>query len=164
MAEIKAEEMSHDEHLLVPEETASTQSLPAKRRLASLDIFRGLTVAVSFFSLLVRISNLDIWTCTENFRLVSGAVDDPRGWRRRRLAGDCARSLGRLQFGGFRHAFLFVHRRRLHRAFLQGFLATHFHFHFKFCFNSVSNLIALIISLLLNRNPITHLFWPQPCT
>uniref|UniRef100_A0A1J3FBM6 Heparan-alpha-glucosaminide N-acetyltransferase n=1 Tax=Noccaea caerulescens TaxID=107243 RepID=A0A1J3FBM6_NOCCA len=46
MAEIKVEEMSHDEHLLVPEETASTQSLPAKRRLASLDIFRGLTVAL----------------------------------------------------------------------------------------------------------------------
>ncbi|KAL1198022.1 hypothetical protein V5N11_018308 [Cardamine amara subsp. amara] len=48
MAEIKVE-MSHDQHLLVPEEeeAASARSLAGnRRRLASLDIFRGLTVAL----------------------------------------------------------------------------------------------------------------------
>lgn len=66
MAEIKSER-SHDQHLLVPEvESASTRrSLAGNRaRLASLDIFRGLTVAVriSFFSLYLS-------TCA-NFQLI----------------------------------------------------------------------------------------------
>lgn len=67
MSEIKVVDvMRNDQGLLVHEEAASTPNLNEKRRLASLDIFRGLTVAVSFFSLYLSISsefsNLEAFT------------------------------------------------------------------------------------------------------
>ncbi|KAF4364778.1 hypothetical protein F8388_018454 [Cannabis sativa] len=48
MTEIKPE-TSHQHSLLVPEPDISDQKLPKSKRLASLDIFRGLTVALMIF-------------------------------------------------------------------------------------------------------------------
>ncbi|XP_062084829.1 uncharacterized protein LOC133790980 isoform X2 [Humulus lupulus] len=48
MAEIKPE-TTHQHSLLVPEPDISDQKLPKSKRLASLDIFRGLTVALMIF-------------------------------------------------------------------------------------------------------------------
>lgn len=66
MSEIKVADISHDQRLLVHEEAASTQSLSEKRRLASLDIFRGLTVAVSSFFSLYYYSS-EIFELKKNF-------------------------------------------------------------------------------------------------
>lgn len=61
MSEIKVVDvMRNDQGLLVHEEAASTPNLNEKRRLASLDIFRGLTVAVSFFSLYLSTPPLNL--------------------------------------------------------------------------------------------------------
>lgn len=63
MSEIKVVDvMRNDQGLLVHEEAASTPNLNEKRRLASLDIFRGLTVAVSFFSLYLSTPPLNFQT------------------------------------------------------------------------------------------------------
>lgn len=52
MAEIKADATQHQQSLLIPEDEVSVnvQKLPKPKRVASLDIFRGLTVAVQSFN------------------------------------------------------------------------------------------------------------------
>ncbi|RZR89102.1 hypothetical protein BHM03_00016764 [Ensete ventricosum] len=112
-------------HRAIPDDaappTSGEKTRPARsKRVASLDIFRGLTVAVP--SRPMHQSPL----CCFGFLLWSSdaggcwAVDDPGGRSRRRMAGDRARALEWLQPRRFRDALLPLHRWDGHPSFPQG--------------------------------------------
>ncbi|AQK92829.1 Heparan-alpha-glucosaminide N-acetyltransferase [Zea mays] len=85
-----------------PLDAAATQLEEQRKpeRVASLDVFRGFTVAA--------------WT------LVACVDDDTRGRRRRGVAGHQPRAVVRGYGGGLRHACLPLHHRRLRRTRIQG--------------------------------------------
>ena len=111
----------------LPPQPPGTDPKPEQQkppRVASLDVFRGLTVAVSripassrgFFLCLPR-TFVPIVTC---MFACACADDDTRGRRRRGVAGDKPRAVVRGDGGGLRHARLPLHHWRLCGPRLQG--------------------------------------------